>query len=268
MRLRSNITKAASARQRWILPATLASLLAATGCGEDQQLGTGAGNQPPSGTDSDDCRRENICRQDLVCNQSTGNCEVPQPCGGRCRNGELCQKGVCVDPAPPVVTIILSGAVIRPMKLDGTPWDGFGSVSQQAKDALASALSSINPYASLIRLLDDGALSALSKPDPFGTAEVSGTGSAGAEVNLPKNQDSFRPGWDARWHGIRLDPDRDVRLRVRLTDADLTRHDSIGTASVNSSELRDVLASRSEVHVEVDGGRGQILFLDVEVIEE
>lgn len=177
-------------------------------------------------------------------------------------------------PMPSRVVITFEGALIGPIKPDGTPWDADGgSVPAELPRLLAAALSSSSPFTQATALIAGPLLAPLAKPDPFGDVTLDGPSGTSMSQDLILReeaiQDTFSPIWRRRatWRGVPLD--RDVRFRVALHDRDLVNDDDIGVAQVNTADLRAALAARTVFHVNVASQtRNAILFLDITVRPE
>jgi len=166
-------------------------------------------------------------------------------------------------------------AVIAPIKSDGTSWDpGGGGVPAGLSQELGNALSSINPEAAVASLLLEPTVKALSKPDAYGTAQATVYGMITPAVYLAAAdaavQDNFTPIWPATWNYQNIPIDTDVRISITLFDADLLDSDDpIGSAEINSADLRAALAAQKKLEVKVsDQTNGQLLFIGISVTEQ
>jgi hypothetical protein len=171
---------------------------------------------------------------------------------------------------PRIATVELQGAVIGPGKVTRETWDASGEeIPTDVWSQLATALAGSNPYTAVAALLVNPVLAGTKAPDPFGTARLDVGPTIGMTVMLPEAnmEDTYTPSWSSViWTGVPLD--RDVRLKVDLTDEDLLNHDPIGSAEINTSHLLEALAARTAFHVPVaNQSRDQLLFLKVSVRE-
>jgi len=167
-------------------------------------------------------------------------------------------------------------AVIAPIKADGTSWDPSltgASVPPGLSQDLTKALASIDPLAAVASLLLAPATQALSKPDPYGTAQatVYGVITPPHDLATPDAaiQDNFTPIWPATWNYQNIPIDTDVRISITLFDADFDANDPIGSAEINSADLRAALAAQKKLEVKVsDQTDGQLLFIGISVTEQ
>ena len=171
------------------------------------------------------------------------------------------------------VSVTIKDAIIGPAKADGNPWDGFGSVDQGVLHAVADALVGTNPVAAVLAALGNPALLAVSKPDPFGWAQASVFGTIGDAYWLaqdpPAMQDTVTPTWPYGWYYQNVPIDSDVRIGVTVIDSDLSTNDAIGSAEINSDDLKDALAAQQKFEVRVDDQTdGQLLFIGISVIQQ
>jgi len=171
------------------------------------------------------------------------------------------------------VSVTIKGAIIAPAKADGNPWDGFGSVDQGVLQAVADALVGTNPVAAVLAALGNPALLAVSKPDPYGWAQASAFGTIGDAYWLaekpPAMQDTVTPTWPYGWYYQNVPIDSDVRIAVTVIDDDLSSDDAIGSAEINSNDLKDALAAQQRFEVRVDDQTaGQLLFIGISVIQQ
>jgi hypothetical protein len=156
---------------------------------------------------------------------------------------------------------------------DGSNWDGIGSVDPAVTQAVAVALVGANPAANVLAALAAPALANVDKPDPFGDASVTAFGIPGpsgplASVDIPASN-TFHPLWQTGWTFVNIPIDSDVRITVRLWDADLLDHDSIETVELNSTDLKAALSAQQTLEIRVDDqGTYQLLFVGISVTQQ
>lgn len=182
-----------------------------------------------------------------------------------------------------LATVLIEDALIGPGKAGGTSWDPgtFGNTTVIPTNVLTElgvALGLANPFAAAAAVLAGPALSeaisAVQKPDVYGTIRLDGFGAIGTEYWLAprerRTEDSFTPTFPTPSGYQHVPIDADVRIRVHLGDADaLDSDDEVGIAVINGADLRDALASQMKFHVQVaDQTSNQILFIGVTVLEE
>jgi len=175
---------------------------------------------------------------------------------------------------PITVGIELLGALIGPGKSDGTQWDGTDTVPPEVLELVATA-AGVPGAGALLGVVQDAAYQALSKPDPFGVAELNWDGTqfdpdldlvlADIETN---DDDTFQPLWPSptpSWSDVPFDPG--VQVRVTLHDEDLTDHDAIGIATINYDDLVEAWLAQDSHWIRVDDQtQGQLFALQVQVI--
>jgi hypothetical protein len=172
---------------------------------------------------------------------------------------------------PPMVAVILHGAVIAPTKLDGTAWDVDLSGSPREAVAAVQALMAITDLPSIPAAIGltfaKPCMVAIARPDPFGEAEVESNGSV-SSFQLPIIKDTFTPTWSGiRWSHVPLVSA--TRFRISLTDKDVAFDDPIGAATLNGEQLLPVLGAGTSVPVRVaDQTQAQLLFVWLEVVPE
>ena len=82
-------------------------------------------------------------------------------------------------------------------------------------------------------------------------------------------QDSYTPIWPYGWYYTNVPIDSDVRIGVTLIDSDLVNDDPIGTAEINSTDLKDALAAQDKFYVRVDSQTdGQLLLIGITVVQQ
>jgi len=180
-----------------------------------------------------------------------------------------------VAPAPALPTYVrltLLNATLGPAKYDRRPWDGpGGSVSPKVMEKLASALSSINPYAAVASVMGLVAVDSLAKPDPLGDADLFDGATPRERYRLSRRdqRDTFTPSWDGppTWANVRLAPT--TRLRVHILDRDQFHDDEVGTAEIGYGDLVEALQSGHVHQVRVsEQTQRQVLFLGISVMAE
>jgi len=174
---------------------------------------------------------------------------------------------------PTTVSVEVLGAYIGPGKIDNTTWDGTGTVPPEVLALVADALG----YPGVDKIADvvqQAAYQALSKPDPFGTANLDRDGSgfdAADDVKLAttanNTEDTFKPTWPMPYPGWKDLPfDGGLQVRVTLYDEDLSLNDDIGTATINYPELLAAWESGKSYWVRVeDQTQGQLLAVEIQV---
>lgn len=265
----------------------------AAACNRDADCASGACVPPaelPGGFCYADCLDDRDCGPDAICAliNADGGSICGQPCGfDDCRGGWVCvEPGVCLPGCEwigcdaglvcgddgycetPLARVILEQVFIAPAKPEGTPWDGFGSVSPQTIQAATAALGAANPIAVLLGVFGAPALDAYDAPDPRGTATLFVDGRDIA-FNLPEFDDTYTPAWrGVEWPHVPMDPAVDLRLRIQLIDVDLVNDDAIGTVSLNGADLRAAMAAGGVFPVNVNGQNPAFLLVAVSVIPE
>lgn len=132
------------------------------------------------------------------------------------------------EPAGPDLEISVTGAVVRPLKADGRPWDlSFNSVPPGGWSLLSSATG----YPSL-RLL--GYVPHRNRPDPFTIISLNGLELSRTEVL----QGTFLATWMSSRVAVPASCAPTDRLCLELWDADLSEHDWIGGWEIPIGKLR------------------------------
>jgi hypothetical protein len=174
---------------------------------------------------------------------------------------------------PSIVAIDMLGALIGPCKSDHTEWDSTGPVPSAIIDGLATAAGQpeVGP---LLDFMQQSAINALSKPDPYGIAEMDPDGS-GFDPKLTitlattadNTQDTFQPDWPPPtpgWRSVPFGPGLEVR--VTLQDEDLVNPDDIGKATIKYEDLLAAWKAKDSHWVRVDGQTNkQLLAVQVQV---
>jgi hypothetical protein len=169
---------------------------------------------------------------------------------------------------PQLVHVSILGALIGPSKADGRPWDGPGHVDPESMSKVISALAKTNAYAAATTVVLGLSMDALSKPDPYGYAELLAPNPV-ARVDLPlMYKDTFTPGWSsAEFSDVALR--KGARIRVTLVDKDLSNDDLIGTVELTRNDLRAALEAGTVYPVRVaEQSANQVLFINVSVAPE
>jgi len=174
-----------------------------------------------------------------------------------------------------LATIEIVQCLIGPGKSDGTQWDYDGQIPETVTSGLATVLGQpgVGP---IINFLASTAVSALSKPDPYGWAEIAANGTgfdpsnrivlADTSTNM---EDTFQPLWlNVRgWRSVPLTSS--TMVRVTLLDEDLVDDDAIGIATVPGAQLQAALAAGGTYWVRVEQmTQNQLLAIGVQVTAE
>lgn len=139
---------------------------------------------------------------------------------------------------------------------------------------LATALGATGSYGAVIDFFGNKATELLDLPEPFGTTTLLSQYSSddGVEYSLATEsncmQDTLTPTWPtpSRWDGVPVTPD--LRVRVTLTDSDLSDNDAIGVVELNSADIEAALVANQTFHVKVsDQASAQVLFIGISVRE-
>jgi hypothetical protein len=174
---------------------------------------------------------------------------------------------------PATVSIEVLSALIGPGKVDGTTWDGTGTVPPDILEALADAFG----YPGVDKIVDvvqQAAYQALSKPDPFGTANLNPDGSGFDAINdvelatrITNTEDTFTPIWPMPFPGWKdLAFDDALQVRLTLYDEDLSLDDDMGVVTINYADLLEAWQAQDSHWIRVeDQGDGQILAIQVQV---
>lgn len=173
------------------------------------------------------------------------------------------------------VSVQFVDAIIAPAESNGSPWDGVGTVPQSVIDEVSTALVGANPVAGVLAALADPALSTFDPPDPYGTVQATVFGIPGpvypdlaSSTNPVPN--TYNPIWpNGGFTYTNVPIDSDVRILVSLWDSDLVYDDTIGAATINSSDLMTALAADHKYEVQVnDQTNNQLLFIGIEVVQQ
>jgi hypothetical protein len=189
------------------------------------------------------------------------------------KSGSECTESMTMLMQGRVATVELQTAVIGPGKFNHDTWDaGGGEVPTEVWSQLGTALAGTNPYVAVAALLVNPVLAGTQAPDPYGTARLDVGPTIGTTINLatPDNnmENTYTPTWapSTIWTGVPLD--KDVRIKVDLTDEDLVDDDAIGVAEINTSQLLEALNAHAVYHVPVASQtHNQLLFIGISVRE-
>ena len=164
-------------------------------------------------------------------------------------------------------------AFVGPVKVNGDNWDaGCSKVEQATLDSIRKAMLKAPPTSETIEVAVAASVAkwvgaAVCKPDPKGTVELFGGGASDQQWTLPKQQDTFTPGWTVDWKGVEIS--EKTRLRLSLTDADLANDDFIATVEIGQKELLAAAKAGTDVYVNVfKNGDLQLLYIKIAVSPE
>lgn len=175
---------------------------------------------------------------------------------------------------PKYVNVEIIQSLIGPSKSDGYEWDGLGApVTSAVIEGLTVALG-YPGVSKLAAYFATPAVQSLSKPDPFGTADLDwngggfGYGIILADINT-NMEDTFQPLWLGvrGWSMVPLSTS--LKVRVRLLDEDLANHDAIGEATISYAEILNALAAGGTYWVRVENQTlRQLLAIGIQVTEK
>jgi hypothetical protein len=177
---------------------------------------------------------------------------------------------------PDVLDVHIVGAVIGFGEASGTQWDSFEGVDAELLLLLAEILLGPSPYLEVLELFLDPITTALSHPDPYGTAELLGVGAVTLADRASNAEETFQPIFPGApgWDGVAYDPT--LRIRVTLHDEDpfwvdgrrsLT-DDPIGVVDLGARDLYDAWRAGEVWPVAVaDQSSHQLLFVRIAVTE-
>ena len=171
-----------------------------------------------------------------------------------------------------LVNIEIIQCLIGPSKSDGTEWDFSAKVPASTTTALASALG-LPGVGPIINFLATPSIAALSKPDPYGTAELdwNGTGFDPARTIVladPTNNmgNTFQPLWLGTRGWASLPLSAPLMIRLTLMDEDLIYDDAIGVATISGADIKAAFAAGGTTWVRTDGMTvKQILAIGIQV---
>jgi hypothetical protein len=157
---------------------------------------------------------------------------------------------------PETLRVTVLQVLLRPGKPDGDQWDCLGlfcGLGDDEHELIESAILDLlsGDVVGALELLQSSALSALSKPDPFGFADLLYAGDWVDGYELPPIQDTFNPFWSGvSFSGVSVDNNPQVRLE--LYDEDLENDDLMGTFTLTSKHLLEVHGSGEPQWVPTD----------------
>jgi hypothetical protein len=168
-----------------------------------------------------------------------------------------------------VVSVAVVDVLVGPRQ-GGTAWDGTKQINEAVLRDLQALLSKAKaPGVVTAAALEAGKLlNGLSdKPDVAGSLEYQ-TPSGSGTIALPKNQDTWTPGWPTlRIQHVLLASQ--TRLVLTLYDVDVVNHDRIGTAVIDASALAAAADAGVVLQIPVeDQTLGQVLFVGLLVLPE
>jgi hypothetical protein len=174
---------------------------------------------------------------------------------------------------PKTISIELVGALIGPGKIDGTQWDLTDQVPPEILDALADAYG-YPGMGKVLEVVQSAAYQALSKPDPFGVANLNPDGvgfDSKLNVNLAdeatNTEDTFTPLWPMPfpgWQRLQVEPGMEVR--VTLYDEDLALNDDIGTATITYDDILEAWTAGDSHWIRVeDQTNEQLIAVQIQV---
>jgi hypothetical protein len=173
----------------------------------------------------------------------------------------------CAPSLPARVRVSLVDAQIGPGKVDGSHWDGAGTVPPSVTSGLLAALGAPDPYAAVVNTLSSVSANSLDRPEPVGTAELFTAAGPGGTLRLNADRDTFTPIWfgTPTWERVPLEPA--TRIRVTLRDRDVMFDDPMGVAEIGYSDLVAALRAGRVYPVRVaEQTYRQILFVGISVL--
>lgn len=161
------------------------------------------------------------------------------------------------------VAVSIVGATIGPSAADLAPWDGMGKVPAEVREAAIAAANGVDPGAGAAAAVFVGMLDGIAPPDARGELWLAAT--PDVRVDVPERSDTFVPAWTGvTLRDVLLAPD--LRLVLRLVDADLDDPDPIGTVELTAKDLRAALGKRDGWTVSTaERTQGQLLSVTVKV---
>jgi hypothetical protein len=173
--------------------------------------------------------------------------------------------------------VLIEDAIIGPGKEDLSPWDPGREIPPQVFVDLTAALGGADPLSASLAVLASPLLNqgivAAQKPDVYGTIRLDVLGELGDDYWLAsreqRTEDSFTPAFPSRTGFANVPIDADVRLTVRLADADfLNMDDVVGVVVINGSDIRTAYATQRKYLVPAASQTGnQVLFIGISVLE-
>ncbi len=190
----------------------------------------------------------------------------PKVCGAAGSGGS---GGSSTGGVPDTIDISLVSALIGPGKSDKTQWDGFGDVPDSVTTGLAAALGA-GPYAPVLGFMTSAAIASVSKPDPFGYAQVNYQGTWELDTDLANEndntEDTFTPQWPENpgWQNVPYS--KNLRVRIVLQDEDISNHDDMGKLEINAAHIEAAWAAQKVHQIRVaDQTYNQVLYFGISV---
>lgn len=142
-----------------------------------------------------------------------------------------------------------------------------------ASSASVGAAVAATITAELIKIFRKPALEALAKPDVFGTAEFTPTGSYSSKQtrklsigSKKKPVKEFFASFGTTVCFLGTTATKSMRIRVELTDKDLIDDDKIATVEIVAKDIEQAYAVGKSLQVDVkDQDTGQLMFLALSV---
>jgi hypothetical protein len=183
---------------------------------------------------------------------------VPSPDAGPVGGADAASPAPDTAPKPPTyVNIEILSVLLGPSKSDGTSWDASGTVPSSVTDGLAAVLR-LPGTGEILNFMASAAVQALSKPDPIGTAQIDV--STGFDAKLDRElandtnntEDTFEPTWPGNpgWSSVMFSTD--LKVRVKIKDADLVEDDDVGVATLVGSDIYQAWLDGRTYWVRVD----------------
>jgi hypothetical protein len=167
---------------------------------------------------------------------------------------------------PPFVTIAPEAVWVSACRSDKSRWDGNGSVPDATWQDVVAVAAAPTPSA-VLEIFAKWANEGFSAPDLKGVIELEVDGQVLAECPFPElAQDNFTAPFpsECRFEGIPFDGD--VRLKIRLLDADLWNDDPIAPFTLAKQDLVEALGSGKAFPVKVaEQTNNEVLFATVSV---
>jgi hypothetical protein len=173
-------------------------------------------------------------------------------------------------------TVTVDSVVIAPFDHSGTKWDGGAAAtgdelrrySELTRTFAAKQLNIYTATAAIATYALTLTAGLVEPPDVKGSVQMFFDGKRQPAIPLAKVQDSYTPRWSSlEWQRVSLD--HDVKIRFVLDDNDEFFDDHIGTAVIDTADLRRAAASGKSYPIYVgDQPNGQILAINVFVVME
>ena len=216
---------------------------------------------------------------DLACNGTENAVSCAEDCNAVCGDSACTHnetfESCGLDCMPNRVDVSIIGAVINLHKSDLTQWDGSGTFSQIAIDAVVTAMTAGTPlsiFDDVLAAIGNAAVATTDKPDPYGFIELAWQGPFDQGLNqlLPMAgghvSDNYAPDWPGLkpgWINIPYTPN--LQIRVTLTDFDLVNDDTIGTVILNADDISEAFFANQIWSVKVNDQNDQILLIRISV---